>query len=504
MQPRFVSWAAVSSLPQAKKVSVDDQLETNKEHIAQWGGLLVEEIAIRGKTRSIVTLEEARKYEEYEQLCRLIDQRAFDVLIYLDRSRLGRKANLIDTIVEKCHEVGIVTYATESPPATLELKGFDFGNRVLGAIESIIAQHEVVKIQHRHEMGMAARVRDGNFPARVPYGWTVDYIKIDGKPTQIVLVDEEAKAIIARIVELYVDRGLSFRSIVQTLQDEGLPPPKLQTWKVTTIDRILGLAWRYAGYVELNQRSKKKRQYIKEKSRWPALISEERAKQIVSERARRAPARRSVESPHLFSQIVYCEKCQRRMEARYQIRKKWSESTVKERTENYRCMTDGYPSHAKNQIAGFYITDAVRAAIHDIQSEENRQLLLVGQTDYRPRIEANIAKTMQRLEKHEEATQRADDAYVLGKMDYDRYGRQLERLENEQAQIQDELARLHAQLEEQQKEEGRAERLLTVANEGLRMLESEDVAAANAWFRRHIQIWIDNDNPRRRIRIDIL
>src|SRR5687767_3771949 len=53
MQPRFVSWAAVSSLPQAKKISVDDQLETNKEHVDQWGGLLVEEIAIRGKTRSI-------------------------------------------------------------------------------------------------------------------------------------------------------------------------------------------------------------------------------------------------------------------------------------------------------------------------------------------------------------------------------------------------------------------------------------------------------------------
>lgn len=504
MQPRFVSWAAVSSLPQAKKVSVDDQLETNKEHIEQWGGLLVDEIPIRGKTRSIVTLEEACKYEEYAKLIDLIDRRAFDVLIYLDRSRLGRKANLIDTIVEKCHEAGIITYATESPPTTLESKGFDFAQRVTGAIESIIAQHEVIKIQHRHEMGMAARVKDGNFPARVPYGWTVDYIKVDGKPEQIILVDETAQAIILRIIDLYADKGLSFRSIVKTLQDEGIPPPRLQTWKVTTIDRILGMVWRYAGYVELNKRSKKKRQYIREKSRWPALIGEELAKQVIAERARRAPSRRSVESPHLFSQVVWCEKCQRRMEARYQLRKKWGDPMVEERTENYRCMTDGFPSHVKNQIAGHYITDFVRGTIIHLQSEENRQRLLDGQIDYRPRLEASIAKTMQRLEKHEESVQRADDAYVLGRMDYERYSRQLERLEREQAQIKEELANLQAQLEEQHKEEGRAERLLTFADEGLAMLASEDIAAANAWFRRHLQIWIDNDNPQRRIRVDVI
>lgn len=501
MTKRFVSWAAVSSLPQAKKVSVDDQLKTNLAHIEKWDGILHKELPIRGKSRSIITWERAcATIPEYAELRDMIERREFDVLIYLDRSRLGRKANLIDTIVELCNEAGIVTYPTESPPTSLEPKSGDFAHRVVGAIESIVAQEEVTKMKRRHEMGMAARVKAGNFPARIPFGWKVDYILQDDKPVQIVLVDEAAKAIIERIISLYVDDALGFRSIATILHNEGVPSPRGQRWKITTVERILCLVWRFAGFVELNQRSKK-REYIRAKSRWPAIISEERAKQIVAERARRAVARRSVESPHRFSQVVWCAKCHRRLQARYQ---RFGELAAPEQTENYRCVTDGFSSHPKNQIAAFYIEEVVEQAILFVQSEANRQRILESHTDQRPRIEAALTKTLQRLTKHEESVQRADDAYVLGKMNYDRYSRQLENLERERKKIDEEIAAYQLQLDEQLREEGRAVRLVAIANVGLNMLHSPDIVTANAWFRQHMLIWIDNDNPSRRIVVEYL
>lgn len=504
MQKRFVSWAAVSSLPQAKKVSVDDQLRTNLEHIEKWDGILHKELPIRGKSRSIITWEKAcATIPEYAALRDMIERREFDVLIYLDRSRLGRKANLIDTIVELCHEAGIVTYPTESPPASLEAKGSDFAHRVVGAIESIVAQEEVSKMKRRHAFGMAARVRAGDFPARVPFGWTVRYEVVQDKPVQIIEIDEAAQTTILCIVDLYVDGALSFRSIAEVLRDEGVPSPRGQSWKATTVERILCMAWRYAGFVELNKRSKT-REYIRAKSRWPILISEERAKQIIAERARRAPARRSVESPHRFSQIIWCDKCHRRMQARYQWRDMPSVPGMRDQTENYRCTTDGVSSHAKNQIAAFYIADAVEKAILHVQSEANRQRILDGYTDQRPHIEMGLAKATQRLVKHEEAVQRADDAYVLGKMDYDRYNRQLENLSRERNKIVEEIAAHQLQLEEQLREEGRSDRLDAIANQGLQMLRSDNIVAANAWFRQHIQVWIDNDNPAQRVVVEYL
>ena len=93
---RWVSWAAVSSLPQAKKVSIDDQLAENRQHAERHDGQVVAELVVPGESRSIVLFEDAcRRIDAYAELKRLIDGRAFDVLVYLDRSRLGRKASLM-------------------------------------------------------------------------------------------------------------------------------------------------------------------------------------------------------------------------------------------------------------------------------------------------------------------------------------------------------------------------------------------------------------------------
>lgn len=213
--PRFVSWAAVSSLPQTKKVSLEDQLNTNRAHIAKYDGRLVAELIVPGESRSIVLFEEAaRRIEAYARLKELIDARAFDVLIFLDRSRLGRKASLSMAVVELCHDAGIATYETENPPASLQLaNGTSHDDMLIGAIKSVGAQREIQKLQERHEMGMIARVKKGEFPSAVPFGWRAVF---DPAGNRIIQIDEDAAAVIRlMILDFYMGRGMGIQVVAE-------------------------------------------------------------------------------------------------------------------------------------------------------------------------------------------------------------------------------------------------------------------------------------------------
>lgn len=506
MQKRFVSWAAVSSLPQAKKISLEDQLKTNLEHIQRWEGVLVEELVVPGESRSIVLYEDAaRQMEAYARLRELINKRAFDVLVYLTPDRLGRKSSLIESLMGLCHEAGIVTYSTESPPASLEHEP-NFHNKIVGAIESALAQEEVNKIRRRHQMGMYARVKDGNFPGLVPYGWRVDYIKDEDKdkPIQVVYIDEDAKATILVILELYLEKRMSARLIAAYLNEQGMTRAKGQKWKESAVTVVLGHVWRYAGYVELNKGGKGKRPYVRSKLKWPALISEEMAKAVTSERERRSSSKRAVGSPHLFSGLIWCKKCNRMMQANFDFRRKRHGQERGDRIEFYRCVTDHRKTHAKGQIMADLVLESVQAAILFVQSETNRQQVVAEYEDYSPPLHLAIRKLEGQLAKHQESIQRADDLYVRGKLSMERYERQIESLTKEELAIKVKIAKLMEALEEEAHNQGRMERLAELADGGMQMLTHLDVAEANAWFRRYIKIWIDNDEPERRIAIQYL
>lgn len=507
MQPRFISWAAVSSLPQAKKVSLEDQLETNREHVNRWNGILVEELVVPGESRSIVLFEDACKaIAAYSRLRELIRQRALDVLIYLDRSRLGRKASLSMAVIELCHEAGIITYATESPPSNLELPERNFAAQITGAIESVVAQEEVVKMKKRHKMGMIDRVRRGEFPGVIPYGWDVSYDSQEGiegrsrdaKPVRVLTVNEEARQVLHLFVELYTKHGLGLHLIAQVFHERGYAPPNDGRWSRSSVLGLLNLIWRYAGFVELNRRSKE-RPYVKAQSRWPALITEDDAKAVTAERQRRAKAKRSVARVHILSQIVWCERCRLKMKINYTRKPGTSVTHI-----NYRCVDgEGVPRHPHYNISAKYLLEALRSAILFIQDEQNRHLILEEHPDTSRGIRQSIIVAKQRLATIHDAIQRADDAYVLGSMTLDRHQRQINKLLEQQSRIQKDIAQLEIDLDKSIYDSQREARLSTIAFEGLSMLESTDTAMANAWFIRHFRVWVTSV-PSRQIRVEYL
>lgn len=500
MQKRFVSWAAVSSLPQAKKISLEDQLKTNQEHVARWDGMLVEELVVPGESRNIVLFEDAaRKMDAYARLRELIDRRAFDVFIYFDRSRLGRQAALIMAVTGLCHEAGIVTYATESPPTALDPPGHHFHNSVVGAIESVMAQEEVSKIQHRHEMGMMQRVRNGEFPNHIPHGWLVHYEAHDGKPVQILEVDEQFKEALLCILDLFLHKSYSVREIGRHLKDKGFPPPKRGEWTRSAVQSILRGIWRYAGYNELNRRSKK-RDYIREKSKWPALIPEEDARAVIAEMNRRYGTKRSAYRSHRFSGLVWCQRCQAKMIAHYGHYRLRS-SGEKVRSEAYQCLDlEGQAKHPKNTISNRFIEQFLRAAFTQLQDKDFRRSLLTPNQSRVSAIEAQIHKAQMRLTDNDNALQRADDAFVMGSMTPERYQRQVAKLSEQRAKMEAEITRLQDDLLVAIHDNNHEQRLEDLAANGIAMLDTDDLPTANAYFRRHIQVWINNDDEDERIK----
>lgn len=502
MAKRFVSWAAVSSLPQAKKISLDDQLKTNREHVERWDGVLVAELLVPGKSRSIVLFEDAcAQIEAYQQLRELIEQRAFDVLIFLDRSRLGRTASLTMTVSELCERAGIVCYATESPPPDLNGDAPNIAQKLTEAFQSVMTREEIVKLMRRHEMGMMSRVMRGDFPGGVPWGWKTTYGMNDSRPITRIEIDDVAAQTIRVMVDLFLNKGLGFYSIATQLRDSGHVPPKGGEWTKAAVVGIFEHIWRFAGIIELNRRKDSKRPYVRARSKWPAIISEEDAQRVIDARERRGQHRRPEGSLHRFSLLVFCGQCGRRMAGAYGDRRSRHDPSIRYKVEGFKCRSyDGYTTHPKSNISGKFITEAVREKIEFVKDEVNREALIGNDAKQAAHLQETIAQIENRIAKNSEALRRADDQFVDGAMDMDRYKRQVARLREQWEKLQTELDHQKQLLDKELFDSQRTDRILEVAEQGIAMLETSDLVMANAWFLRHVRIEI-HTHTQDRIRV---
>lgn len=487
---RFASWAAVSSLPQAKKISLEDQLAVNREHAARHGGDVVAELVVPGESRNIVLFEDACKIQAYAQLRDMIAARSFDVLIYLDRSRLGRKASLSMSVVELCHEAGIITYETENPPARLDGTQTSHDEMLIGAIKSVGAQREIQKLQERHKMGMIARVQAGKLPAAIPWGWVAVY-DIAGQRT--IQTDPAAAAAVRTILlDLYLAQGLGHNMIADRLNEMGIiTPTGAGQWQKGNVQSILRLVWRYAGYGEVNRRSD--RPYTKAPGNWPPILTEEEAQSIQDEQKRRVYGRRGVATAYLFSGVVHCAECGARMSYATTQRNR----PTQHRQHSLRCPRHPAIPHRHTHISEPKVRAALDEAIAYLQSPDNRAAVLTDtQHNNAAQIEAEIAQQQAQAAQTQEAIHRADDAYVSGRMDAERYQRQVERLTAQAAATGQRLAELDALQQQSAHEEKRGERLEEVAASGPSVLAGE-IRTANAWLKRHLRLWVEDNRVTR-------
>lgn len=485
---RFVSWAAVSSQPQAEKISLQDQLKVNREHIEKHSGLLIDELVVPGESRDIVLFEEAaRRMDAYKRLGQLIEGKAFDVLIFLNLGRLGRDIALIMAIVRLCQRAHIAIYATESPPATLDPSD-TYNDTLITVIKASGYQNEITELKRRNLIGMIDRVESGNFPSRIPWPWLQRFAE-DG--TEYAELDKSNVAALEFIQAQYLDRGLGAERIAQELNAAGHPSPDGKEWTYGSVSYVIANAWRYAGYIEYNRRSKTGRPYTKAKMQWPAVWNEITAKAIEAERHRRWAARGSVHSKHRFSQVVYCEVCGHRMRAAFRttIYRKGLEGEQRYQYEDYRC--GGDHKTGKNIPANRIVT-AIEAMLDYLETLPDLAKYLPTEEDHSELLQTQLEEVQGRQEDLQRQLERADDAYTTGAMDHQRYQRQVARIQKQLAAAKEEEGGLREALAAGEDAGVRLERLTEFSIKGRLMLSDPDISTANAWFRQRIRIWVNH------------
>lgn len=489
---RFVIWSAVSSLPQTKKISLSDQRVQALEHVARHGGIVVAELEVPGQSRSIVLFEDAcKKIDAYAKLRDMLEAKSFDVLIYRDTSRLGRKSSLAMTVIELCREAGVITYDIESPPDSLDFaRSQTHDGMLMGAIKAVGAQQAVIKTSQLHNMGMRERVRRGDFPGLVPWGWVESYQMVGEQPQRIIEIDPLAQSALIMLCEAYLSQGAGTRAIADKLQASGLPGPGDGIWRKDTIQFIIRRIKRYAGILEYNRKDTRSRPYIQSKMKWPALISEDTAKAIAVEQKRRVSSRRSVGSPHRFSQCVWCAICDRPMIAEYTYSVNKGNKTQRYDREVYRCMSGN--KHPGANITSKKIVKSLSDFFTALQNEDFFAATLLSVPDNTPTISAKIATIQAQIDATKPALERADSAFVSGLMDADRYEKQVAMINAKVKALTSQIEELSARLEEEKRSAGRPARMRDLATRGLDMLDDADVQAAASFFRARLQIIVED------------
>lgn len=490
MSKRFVLWAAVSSQPQVEKVSLENQIEQGRLHAAKWDGEIVAELVVPGESRDIVLFEEAcERIEAFAQLRDLIKQRAFDVFVFMNRSRLGRDAALSMAVVSLCHRRGIVPYDMEDPPHSLEDYKVTPDRLFVGALKSVGGQTEILSLVQRNRDGILGRVRNGDAPYMAGWGWKRKYNE-DGKEIAIE-IEPAAQAAIRLIVDLYLRRGLGTPAITDELNRLHHAAPNGGAWNRSSVIWILSKAWRYAGYTEVNANSKTGRPYLRNKAKWPPIISEQEAAEILAQKERRIKSRRSVSNTYRFTMCIYCATCGQRMVTQTAIAKYKGEP--KHYREHYRCKSP-LPHPEGRFISVRKITATLRDHFSALFESATYDALLGDDDSATAETEKQIRLLEDRQTQIEAGLKRADDAYTSGLMDTDRYRTQVQRIKTQIRDIQAEITTLQDQLIEQSRIANRAERLTEVRDSGAAMLDEPDQRIANVWMQEYIRVWVrDNE-----------
>lgn len=474
---RGASWAAVSSLPQAKKVSLQDQLDANRQHAERHGVEIVAELVVPGESRNIVLFEDAsRKMPAYAQLHDLLKRRAIDVLFFLDRSRLGRQASLSMAVVALCVTHGVAVYEIDNPPPTLAAaRQQTHDDMLLGAIKSVGAEREIRKLLERQRSGMIGRVKAGKPPGALVYGYKRAY---DDRGNYTIVIDEAAAAVLRQVFALYLD-GHGTPYIAATLNRQGTPAPEGGQWQAINVRNLLDNLLRYAGVSAINRRSRRDRPYVEAPGAWPAIIDRETLAAIEAERQYRVANRRRSDTIYLLSGVVFCVHCRRRLVV---------QNLGKRQPHHLGSIQMVCREH------GGLAYRRVQAALRDkIASLAGADLdaLAADAPDPFSALHEQIEALAAQLAELDAAVTRADNAYVRGLLPIERYEAQVRRLGEEIENTRRALAAQQQALAAASEQGNRRERLAETAALGLAKLDDPDVAAANAWLRAHVRVWVN-------------
>lgn len=248
---RYARWAAVSTAEQAKKVSIDVQLEKGLETGNLYGWVETHEpFVVPGQSRTkYISLYHAEK--EMPALHEMLDAASrgeFDLIYVYD---LNRFRNLMLQIFEVFCDFGIQIFNGADPHAPVDPKDYtpevQNARRLNIKIHDIVSNEETNNLQKHNREKMPKRVTEKGLHAGIgkpPYG----YRKPAGleKDPEAVLEPEPDTAAIAIQIKDMLFEGKSANQIKDYLNEKGIPSPTGKQWRHDAVTYILKNSF-YAG-----------------------------------------------------------------------------------------------------------------------------------------------------------------------------------------------------------------------------------------------------------------
>ena len=210
MTKRFVALARVSSREQEREgFSLEVQEEALERYAENQDGKIVRLFRI---AETATKSEERRSFKTLLDYCKK-NAAKLDALLFFKVDRAAR--NLFDYVeLERLEAdyglpVEYITQQTENTPAGRMMR------RTLANMASFYTEQQSIDVKD----GLHRRVRSGLFVGKAPYG----YVNVRREGRSLVDIDEEKAKRVRRIFELYAFHGHTLDSLVDQLDEEGIP-----------------------------------------------------------------------------------------------------------------------------------------------------------------------------------------------------------------------------------------------------------------------------------------
>lgn len=279
---RAALYARISRDVSGEGLGVERQLQDCRKIAAERGWKVADEYVDND-----VSAYSGKRRPSYERMLEDIAAGQFDAVIVYNNDRLTRRPIELEQFTEVCSAAGVSQLATVTGEIDLGNDDGMFVARMLAAIAAKESSRKSARLRRKALETAEAGKPNGGVR---PFGYTKD---------QLTIVESEA-AVIRELAARYL-AGESSASLARWLQDSEVPTAQGAKWRTNTVRQVL-VSPRIAGL-------RVHRGEVIGEAVWPAIITQDQHRQLVSVFTRKTPSGRRSPRRYLLSGMLRCGKC---------------------------------------------------------------------------------------------------------------------------------------------------------------------------------------------------
>lgn len=290
----------------------------------------------------------------YQRMVHEIEAGRIRGIVVWDVDRLTRTPRELEDVISWAdrHGLALASVGGEIDLATPQ-------GRMTARIKGTVARHETEQMSRRITRKHQELAEAGRYVGPRPYGW--DFTE-DRR-----LVINEAEAAVIREAVKRVLLGESLNSIINDLNERGIPTARGHQWRTPNLRSVL---LRPTNCALRTHRGK-----VTGPGDWPPIISQDEYERVVSlltDPARLTRVNRGTEVRYLLSGIIQCAECDGPMmgasastsHSNYRLKDGTVKTSTHNHPERYRCITKGcYKVTRRMEDLDNLVTESVLATL---------------------------------------------------------------------------------------------------------------------------------------------